>query len=170
MLPPDFLSLSLEADRADKQSALPTRSFQSAVQSPESARKVISFKENEITLFAEPGQIKSQRRYTYGKDLAIAKSKRDRKVRILRRARTTHRAARREHKRKHARGGRKGGKEEGGKVRVVVVVLVVVMGMEVVVQVARVMVATLDASATGAGEGSEGGSGGSSRSYCSRGG
>ena len=67
---------------------------------------------------------------------------------MLHRARTTYRAAHRDHKRKHARGGRKRGKEEGGKERVVVVV-VGAMGVEVVVQVARVMIATLDASATG---------------------
>ena len=77
----------------------------------------------------------------------IAKSKRGKPVRMLHRARTTYRAAHREHKRKHARGGREGGKEEGGRERVVVVMGV--MGVEVVVQVARVMIATLDASATG---------------------
>ena len=51
------------------------------------------------------------------------------------------------HAAEEGREGRR--KEEGGKERVVVVVVVGALGAEVVVQVVRVMIATLDASATG---------------------
>ena len=45
-----FICVYLERTVADKQSALPTRSFQSAVQDPESPNRVILFKGNFLSL------------------------------------------------------------------------------------------------------------------------